>query len=143
MEYDESTIVFNEEEEMPQIEDEEEDDDYDDDESNSPRPTTKKGTEIYAMTKLNVVHSYSQYVPNYIESDGMIFVAFTNMITSIPEVADSNIAKDLEPCPYVDSSKIFVCDHEFVKKQEKTRSGDEIFTVISTCVKCSYVQYSN
>ncbi|UBZ25628.1 LEF-5 [Carcinus maenas nudivirus] len=140
-------------------EDEDEDDEEDDDDEDSmdisdiddnvststtPKQKNSKKKEIISIDKLNVIHTPSESVGLNIElSDTMMIVAFTNIAISVPKIALSDVSTYLKPCPPIDSSAVYKCEHIYDKRNEKTRSGDEAFTVIYTCQKCHHVKYSN
>lgn len=141
--YDEE---ISEEEEDDDFEEEEDDDEEDDDEEEIEYEELKhkkstKNTTISSLDKLNVLYSDSEHIPSCIEkSENMVFILFTNFVASVPIVRHSNIEKNLTPCPEIDTSNVFLCQHVFGIKQDQVRCSDEISSVFHICIKCGYMK---
>ncbi|UVX94904.1 LEF-5 [Callinectes sapidus nudivirus] len=105
--------------------------------------TPNKKCQQISLTKLNVIYGDSPHVGmNIQKGPDTVNVRFTNIICAAPNIPGSGINENLTPCPAVDSSKVYKCIHDFTVENKKTRSGDEIFTIIYYCKKCGFTRYT-
>ena len=127
-------------------ENEDVDDDEDvDDFKMSNKPSSRKKRHIIIPTnKLNVIHTNSPAVAQCVDvKDGMLIVNFLNYAVSVPYVEGSGIDLDISPAPAFDPTEISICEHNYIRENTKTRSGDEIFTVLYVCSKCKHIKQTS